>query len=144
MVNPWIDFANKNNFIILSPAFRFDQSDWEKRYSYQYPEVWSGEALLKMLEEKNRRLVMFNKIKLIFLVLMISITIKINNIYAVKYKLYAVNVSTGKTLWINEYDDNFCTSPVVVRDSILIGSANYKLCCFSIKDGKIKWEVTNG
>lgn len=53
MINPWIDFSDKNNFIIVSPAFRFNQSDWDKKLSYQYPEIWSGDALLKMLEEIN-------------------------------------------------------------------------------------------
>ncbi|MDD5772920.1 MAG: PQQ-binding-like beta-propeller repeat protein [bacterium] len=61
--------------------------------------------------------------------------------YTLQYRLYAVNVETGKTLWVKEYDDNFCTSPVVDDNSVLIGSANYKLCSFSVKDGEREWEV---
>lgn len=61
--------------------------------------------------------------------------------YILQYRLYAVDVETGKTLWVKEYDDNFCSSPVVDDDSVLMGSANYKLCSFSVKDGEIEWEV---
>lgn len=46
----WIEFADKNKFVILTPAFRFNQSDWEQQKSYQYPDVWSGEALIKILD----------------------------------------------------------------------------------------------
>ncbi len=52
----WVEFANKNGLVIISPSFRFNQKDWENRRSYQFPEVWSGDAMIKMIDEVNRKI----------------------------------------------------------------------------------------
>ncbi|MBI4651568.1 hypothetical protein HY745_09860 [Candidatus Desantisbacteria bacterium] len=49
MASPWTDFADKNGIILLAPGFQHNQNDWEKQESYQYPDVWSGDVLIKML-----------------------------------------------------------------------------------------------
>lgn len=43
------DFANQNNFVIISPSFVFDQKNWQNKTSYQYPAVWSGQAMNDIL-----------------------------------------------------------------------------------------------
>lgn len=49
-------FADENSFIIISPSFIWDKKNWKAKQSYQYPSVWSGNALVKIinnLKEKN-------------------------------------------------------------------------------------------
>ncbi len=50
----WKDFATKNNFAQLAVGFKFIDEDWKKNKSYQYPKVWSGEALMRILEILSR------------------------------------------------------------------------------------------
>jgi poly(3-hydroxybutyrate) depolymerase len=53
---PFRNFADKNSFIIIAPSFIWDKKNWETKTSYQYPSVWSGDALLSIIErveEKN-------------------------------------------------------------------------------------------
>jgi len=50
----WSKFADKNKFVIVSPSFRFNAQDWKEEKSYQYPQVWSGEALFKILAKLGR------------------------------------------------------------------------------------------
>ena len=50
------NFADEENFIILAPSFTWDEKNWDSRKSYQYPSVWSGDALTEIvdkLEESN-------------------------------------------------------------------------------------------
>lgn len=53
MQKDWIKFANRNELVIIAPSFRFNWEDWEKKRSYQFPEVWSGNAMLRMVNEIN-------------------------------------------------------------------------------------------
>ncbi|MEW5820926.1 MAG: hypothetical protein AB1782_12110 [Cyanobacteriota bacterium] len=48
------NFAEEEKFIILSPSFMFDEKNWQIAKSYQYPEVWSGNALLKIIANMNK------------------------------------------------------------------------------------------
>lgn len=48
------DFAHSEKFVILAPSFKFDDKYWEIAKSYQYPAVWSGEALLKIIQKINK------------------------------------------------------------------------------------------
>ena len=42
----WIEFADKTHKIIIAPTFVFEGDDaFAKKKSYQYPNVWSGNAL---------------------------------------------------------------------------------------------------
>lgn len=42
----WMAFADKKNWIIISPSFVFEGNEaFQKNQSYQYPNVWSGGAL---------------------------------------------------------------------------------------------------
>ncbi|MCM8776302.1 MAG: ankyrin repeat domain-containing protein [Candidatus Omnitrophica bacterium] len=40
----------KNRFVLLSLGFKLDDEDFRKYESYQHPQVWSGTALLKILD----------------------------------------------------------------------------------------------
>lgn len=48
---PFKEFADKEHFLILAPSFVWDEKNWESKTSYQYPDAWSGDALLKMLDK---------------------------------------------------------------------------------------------
>ena len=51
LAKPFVkNFAEKNGFIIIAPTFIGDLNNWESKTSYQYPDAWSGNALLKILE----------------------------------------------------------------------------------------------
>jgi len=47
---PWIKFANDEKIAILGLGFKFIDKDWPKKTSYQYAQVWSGRALIKILD----------------------------------------------------------------------------------------------
>lgn len=49
------EFAAREGVVIVSPTFRFDGDDWAQRRSYQYPEAWSGQALLAVLRDFETR-----------------------------------------------------------------------------------------
>ena len=40
------EFARKENLLIVAPSFVYDEANWASEQSYQYPAVWSGQALL--------------------------------------------------------------------------------------------------
>ena len=44
-------FAYENKFVIISPSFAWDEKNWASQKSYQYPNVWSGNALLKIINK---------------------------------------------------------------------------------------------
>jgi poly(3-hydroxybutyrate) depolymerase len=44
------NFADEENFIIIAPSFKWDHENWESKQSYQYPSVWSGTALLEIID----------------------------------------------------------------------------------------------
>ena len=44
-------FAYENKFVIVSPSFIWDEKNWDSKKSYQYPKVWSGDALLKIINK---------------------------------------------------------------------------------------------
>lgn len=43
------EFCEKHCFILLAPCFNFDKEYLQEGKSYQYPAVWSGNALLSMI-----------------------------------------------------------------------------------------------
>lgn len=43
-------FADTEGFVIISPSFVWDEENWNSNESYQYPSVWSGDALLKIID----------------------------------------------------------------------------------------------
>lgn len=47
--------AMENDWIILAPSFIFDQHNWESATSYQFPAVWSGQALLDIMKDFSSR-----------------------------------------------------------------------------------------
>jgi predicted esterase len=49
--SPFQAFAEKEGFILICPSFRFDEDNWKKETSYQYPAAWSGEALKKIVNK---------------------------------------------------------------------------------------------
>jgi len=59
--------------------------------------------------------------------------------------LNAINASDGKKLWAFKANSEIKSSPVVVGDSVLIGSYDANLYCLSTRDGSVRWKVkTNG
>ena len=44
------DFAKKEGFVIIAPTFTGDDADLQRMASYQYPAVWSGAALNKIIK----------------------------------------------------------------------------------------------
>jgi predicted esterase len=49
------DFADKEGFIIIAPSFVWDKKNWEDKRSYQYPSVWSGDALIDIVDKVTRK-----------------------------------------------------------------------------------------
>ena len=51
-------FARERGMVIVAPWFIWDERNWAGRTSYQYPEAWSGRALLDIVAdlEKERGL----------------------------------------------------------------------------------------
>jgi len=47
----WLDFADEYNVGLLGVGFLFVEEDWPKKISYQYAQVWSGQALMEILEK---------------------------------------------------------------------------------------------
>ncbi len=47
--------VGENGWIILAPRFIFDKRNWETATSYQFPEAWSGQALLDILKDFSMR-----------------------------------------------------------------------------------------
>ena len=45
------EFADDEGFIIVAPSFQFDEQNWDSQQSYQYPWVWSGDALIDIVEQ---------------------------------------------------------------------------------------------
>ncbi|MEA1958357.1 MAG: hypothetical protein U9N44_01605, partial [Chloroflexota bacterium] len=45
------DFAAENGFAVVAPSFQFDERNWDSQQSYQYPWVWSGDALIDIVEQ---------------------------------------------------------------------------------------------
>ncbi|MBP2664720.1 MAG: hypothetical protein H6Q71_2668 [Firmicutes bacterium] len=49
--SPFQTFAEKEGFVLICPSFHFDKLDWFMQASYQYPNAWSGEALLNIIKK---------------------------------------------------------------------------------------------
>jgi poly(3-hydroxybutyrate) depolymerase len=45
------EFARQENLLIVAPSFVYDETNWANRQSYQYPAVWSGQALLAITNQ---------------------------------------------------------------------------------------------
>lgn len=51
------DFADKEGFIIIAPTFNLDEKHQKDKKSYQYPAIWSGnilERIIKKVEDTNK------------------------------------------------------------------------------------------
>jgi poly(3-hydroxybutyrate) depolymerase len=45
------DFADEEGFVIIAPSFVWDKENWNNKRSYQYPSVWSGNALVDIIDK---------------------------------------------------------------------------------------------
>jgi len=45
------DFADREGFVIIAPSFVWDEKNWNDKRSYQYPSVWSGDALIDIVNK---------------------------------------------------------------------------------------------
>jgi poly(3-hydroxybutyrate) depolymerase len=50
----WRKFARENGFAVVSPSFRFNTDDWQNQRSYQFPTIWSGQAMLDILDSVEK------------------------------------------------------------------------------------------
>jgi pimeloyl-ACP methyl ester carboxylesterase len=48
---PWDQFVKDYHVAVLGLGFVFDPDDWPKKRSYQYPQAWSGQALMMILDK---------------------------------------------------------------------------------------------
>jgi poly(3-hydroxybutyrate) depolymerase len=51
----WRQFADENDLLVISPSFQWDEKNFAAGTSYQYPAYWSGEALLRMLQQVEEK-----------------------------------------------------------------------------------------
>jgi poly(3-hydroxybutyrate) depolymerase len=49
------DFAEKEGFVIIAPSFIRDKENWAEQRSYQYPSVWSGDALINIVYKVSEK-----------------------------------------------------------------------------------------
>ena len=50
----WRKFAQASGFAIVSPTFRYNEKDYKIGKSYQFPAVWSGQAMLDILDSVDK------------------------------------------------------------------------------------------
>lgn len=50
----WKQFSEESKIAILGLGFDFSDQDWEKKRSFQFSKVWSGQALLEILEKLSK------------------------------------------------------------------------------------------
>jgi poly(3-hydroxybutyrate) depolymerase len=51
----WADFADRTGTILLAPTFRTNLEEIQSRTGYYYPSLWSGDVLLRAVEELATR-----------------------------------------------------------------------------------------
>lgn len=49
--SPWAKFADDQHLVLVGPTFKTTPEEMHSRRGYYYPELWSGEATLKALEQ---------------------------------------------------------------------------------------------
>lgn len=49
------DFAEQQGFVIIAPSFIFDEKNFDRKTSYQYPAAWSGQALNDILNSFDEK-----------------------------------------------------------------------------------------
>lgn len=49
------EFADEEGFVIVAPSFVYDEANWDAKQSYQYPAVWSGDALLEIIDQVEQQ-----------------------------------------------------------------------------------------
>ena len=50
----WRQYCDNRGFVMIAPSFRFDKQDWNNKQSFQYPKVWSGDALFQIIREVGK------------------------------------------------------------------------------------------
>lgn len=59
------DLADKKGYAILSPTFKFNENDFNQNKSYQYPQAWSGKALVDMLDKAKEHGLNYSKLYMV-------------------------------------------------------------------------------
>ncbi len=59
------NLADSKGYAILAPTFKFNQEDFDALKAYQYPQAWSGQALLDMLEKAKSNGLNYSKLYLV-------------------------------------------------------------------------------
>lgn len=60
----WLLFSVMNRVAIVAPEFPFSDEDWEAKESFQFPEAWSGLALINILDEIAKKSPAINRNRL--------------------------------------------------------------------------------
>jgi outer membrane protein assembly factor BamB len=58
--------------------------------------------------------------------------------------LYALNASTGATIWVAPTGDSVSSSPAVTNGTVYVGSSDHKVYAFDAGTGTVKWTYTTG
>ena len=59
------NLANTKGYAILSPTFKFNEEDFRNEKSYQYPQAWSADALVSMLEKAKGNGLNYSKLYMV-------------------------------------------------------------------------------
>lgn len=59
------NLADTKGFAILSPTFKFNEEDFKQSKSYQYPQAWSGDALIRMLNQAKNNGLNYSKLYMV-------------------------------------------------------------------------------
>ncbi len=58
------EFAEQEQFAVICPQFKFDEDNFATQTSYQFPQSWSGKALLEIVDDFNNKGVSTDKLYL--------------------------------------------------------------------------------
>jgi len=72
----------------------------------------------------------------------ISLALSKDKLYAIDNlgKYYAINVDTGKIIWVKRHDALFNSQIKIYKDKIYAIDSNNMINCFSTTDGKLIWK----
>ncbi len=63
----WLIYGLINRIAIVAPEFPFSDEDWAAKESFQFPEVWSGGALISILDDMAKKHPIINRSRLLLM-----------------------------------------------------------------------------
>lgn len=92
------DFAEENNIGILTPTFKFNEEDFNRNKAYQYPNAWSGKALIKMMKKAKKNGLNYSKLYLMGFSAGAQFTSRFSLLYPKLVQACAFMASGGKVV----------------------------------------------